>query len=104
MPSIHSDDDAVSIDEEFADIHPIVNPTPPKVALLLLAKDGAIRSNQSNLAAAISRRLRHTHALTFTYSTQKDKGDTLLVFDADGSPLRANFLATTIFRDAFSAI
>lgn len=89
---------------EFDDIAPIVQPTPPKIALLIRGEDGAVRSSQANLAAGIARHLRNAHILTFTYSTHQDKGDTLLVFDSVGSPLQANFLATTIFRDAFTAI
>jgi hypothetical protein len=89
---------------EFDDIHPVVNPTPPKIALLIRAEDGAVRSSQANLAAAIARHLSRLHVLTVTYSTHQDKGDSLVVFDNAGTPLQANFLASTVFRDAFNAI
>lgn len=96
--------DAPLTPSEFDDIVPLVNPTPPKIALLMRASGAEVRSSQATLAAAITRRLRNTHSRTLTYSTHKDKGDTLLVFDSEGEPLRANFLSTTIFRDAFTAI
>jgi hypothetical protein len=32
----------------FDDIHPVVNPTPPKIALLIHAENGAVRSSQAN--------------------------------------------------------
>jgi hypothetical protein len=59
---------------------------------------------QSILAAAITRHLRRLQVLTFLYSTHQGKGDSLLVFDSNGLPLQANFLATSVFRDAFSNI
>ena len=90
--------------EEFNDIHPLVQPTPPKVALLIRAENGAVRSSQTNLAAAITKHVRHAHVLTLSYSTHQDKGDTLLVFDNAGVPQQANFLATSVFRDAYTAI
>lgn len=96
--------DAWDLPNEFDDIHPLVNPTPPKVALLIRAEDGAVRSSQTNLATAVTRRVRHAHVLSLSYSTHKDKGDSLLLFDSTGQPLQASFLATTVFRDAFTAI
>jgi len=78
--------------------------TGPKVALLLRGEDGAVRSSQANLAVAITRRLRRAHALTLTFSTHKDKGDTLLVFDREGMPQEAYFGESAVFRDAFSAV
>lgn len=89
---------------EFDDIAPVVNPTPPRIALLLRADNGAVRSNLANLATAITRHLSRAHVLTFTYSTHEGKGDTLLAFTGLGVPIQANFLATAVFRDAFSAI
>lgn len=78
--------------------------TGPKVALLLRGEEGAVRSSQSNLAVAVTRRLRRAHALTLIFSTHKDKGDTLLVFDREGVPQEAYFGDTAVFRDAFSAV
>ena len=89
---------------EYDDILPIVDPTPPRVALLILSEDGTVRSSQANLAAAVTRRLPHVHVRTFTYGTHKDKGDSLLVFDQAGVALQASFVATAVFRDAFNAI
>jgi hypothetical protein len=60
--------------------------------------------SQSILAAAITRHLRRLHVLTLTYSTHQAKGDSLLVFDSTGVPLQANFLATLVFRDAFTTV
>lgn len=92
-----------NVDPDLEDIDP-VNPTPPRIALLLRAEEGAVRSAQANLAAAITRHLSRPHVLTFTYGTHQSKGDTLLAFDSLGVPLQAYFLSTSVFRDAFSAI
>jgi hypothetical protein len=79
--------------------------TLPKVALLIRADDGGLlHIRQSTLAAAITRHLRRLQVLTLLYSTHQAKGDSLLVFDGNGVPLQANFLATSVFRDAFSNI
>jgi hypothetical protein len=88
---------------DFEDIDP-VNPTPPRIALLLRSEEGAVRSAQANLAAAITRHLSRPHVLTLTYGTHQGKGDTLLAFDSLGVPLQAYFLSTSVFRDAFAAI
>jgi hypothetical protein len=89
---------------EYDDIIPLVDPTPPRVALLILSEDGTVRSSQANLAAAVTRRLPHVHVRTFTYGMHKDKGDSLLVFDQAGVALQASFLSTAVFRDGFNAI
>lgn len=63
-----------------------------------------MRISQSVLAAAVTRHLRRLKVLTFLYSTHQAKGDSLLVFDSIGVRLQANFLATSVFRHAFSNI
>jgi hypothetical protein len=77
---------------------------PPRIALLIRGEEGTMRIGQSTLAAAITRHLRLLQVLTFVYSTHQGKGDSLLVFDSDGVPVQVNFLATSVFRDAFSNI
>lgn len=77
---------------------------PPKVALLIRADNGILHISQLTLAAAISRHLRRLQVLMMVYSKHKDKGDSLLVFDSNGVPLQISFLATSMFRDAFSDV
>lgn len=87
----------------YNDIHTSVG-KPKRIALLIRAESGAMRSGNANLAAAITRHIGHLHVLSLSYSTHQDKGDSLLAFDSNGTPLQAYFLPTAVFRDAFSAV
>lgn len=77
---------------------------PAPVAVLIQGSEGRVGVQQMHLAALISRRLRLSHKLSLSYSSHSDKGDSVVLFDADGVPQQVATLATALFRDAFTAV
>jgi hypothetical protein len=77
---------------------------PPRAAILVQGLDGVVHMQQLALATAVSKRLRRAHTLSLQYSNHAAMGDSLLLFNRAGVPIEAAFAATSVFRDAFTAI
>jgi hypothetical protein len=75
-----------------------------KIAILTLGEEGALHSGQAYLAAAVARRLRNAVAINLAHSTHKEKPETLVTFDGEGTPVAVAVQESNVFRDAFNKV
>jgi hypothetical protein len=74
------------------------------VAALTVAPLGVVDAPTLRLSLSAASHLRHCLQLTAGFITYADKGDALVVFDAQGQPTSAHFRASNVFRSAFTDV